>query len=309
MNRLRRSFALLSLGLLTGPPAPANSAPGGVLDSGVPTNVHGWRTDPPLDVALYDRTEGRMLPVWYQHGRYYVAGEPGHEYEIRLRSARDARVLAVTSVDGINVVTGETAAIGQAGYVLEPGADAAIDGWRKSLGEVASFVFTAPRRSYAARTGRPDEVGVIGIAMFREAQPARLADAFAQPRWRDEAENSAPAEVRDSTSARRETAGAGTNEDRAATRAAESKSAAGLDRARAAPAAPPPALGTGHGARRDSRVTRTEFERASATPDAVVRIYYDSRRNLVARGVVPPDPPVARRRPDPFPAGGFVPDP
>lgn len=296
MNRLRRSLALLSLGMLAAPSSPASAAPEHALDAAVPTTVHGWRTDPPLDVALYDRTDGRMLPVWYRHGQFYVAGEPGHEYEIRLRSSHDSRVLAVTSVDGVNVVTGETAAIDQAGYVLEPGAAAAIDGWRKSLGEVASFVFTTPRRSYAARTGRPDEVGVIGIAMFREAQPARLADAYAPQRRREDAGNSASADAGDGSSPRRD-----------ASRVGEAKSAAGLDRAAAA--APAPALGTGHGARRDSRVSRTAFERASTTPDAVVRIYYDSRRNLVARGVVPPNPPVARRRPDPFPAGGFVPDP
>ena len=305
MNRLRRSFAVLSLGLFAAPPSPAGSAPAPALDAGVPTSVHGWRADPPLDVALYDRTDGRMLPVWYQQGQYYVAGEPGHEYEIRLRSTHDSRVLAVTSVDGVNVVTGQTAAIDQAGYVLDPGAAAAIDGWRKNLGEVASFVFTAPRRSYAARTGRPDDVGVIGIAMFREAHPARLADTFAQPRWRGDTADSAAAASTDARAARRErardAANAGAAGAAAATSAAESE--------RSTAAAPEPALGTGHGARRDSRVTRTDFERASATPDAVVRIYYDSRRNLVARGVVPPSPPLARRRPDPFPAGGFVPDP
>lgn len=304
MDRLRRSLALLSLGLFAAPPSPAAATPPGPLDVGVPKSVHGWRSDPPLDVALYDRTDGRMLPVWQQDGQFYVAGEPGHEYEIRLRSARDSRVLAVTSVDGVNVVTGETAALDQAGYVLEPGAAAAIDGWRKSLGEVASFVFTAPRRSYAARTGRPDEVGVIGIAMFREARPARLADDYAQPRWRGEAAESAARDSTGGPGARREAARAAAN---AAAARAAAKASAGVDQASAA--APAPALGTGHGARRDSRVTRTEFERASVTPDAVVRIFYDSRRNLVARGIVPPTAPLARRRPDPFPASGFVPDP
>ena len=45
-------------------------------------------------------------------------------------------------------------------------------------------------------------------------------------------------------------------------------------------------------------------------PATVVRIYYDSLRNLVARGIVPAEPSLARRRPDPFPADGFfVPDP
>ena len=43
-----------------------------------------------------------------------------------------------------------------------------IDGWRKSMDEVAAFYFTALPDSYAARTGRPDNVGVIGVALFRE---------------------------------------------------------------------------------------------------------------------------------------------
>jgi len=40
----------------------------------------------------------------------------------------------------------------------------------------------------------------------------------------------------------------------------------------------------------------------------VLRIYYDSLEHLVAKGVIELEPPVARRRPEPFP-GGFVPDP
>ena len=60
----------------------------------------------PLDIVLYDRTSDRTLPVYSHRGELFVAGEPGHEYEIRLRNTGDTRVLAVTSVDGINVVTG-----------------------------------------------------------------------------------------------------------------------------------------------------------------------------------------------------------
>lgn len=122
----------------------------------------------PLDVRIYDRTAGRELLVYRQGGDRYIAGEPGHEYEIRLRNRSGGSVLAVTSVDGVNVITGRTAAPDQSGYVIEPYGAADIDGWRKSLGEVAAFYFTALPDSYAARTGRPDNVGVIGVAVFRE---------------------------------------------------------------------------------------------------------------------------------------------
>jgi len=48
------------------------------------------------------------------------------------------------------------------------------------------------------------------------------------------------------------------------------------------------------------------FERATATPAEIVTVYYDSRANLVARGVIRDAVPVAPL-PRPFP--GFVPDP
>ena len=63
-------------------------------------------------------------------------------------------------------------------------------------------------------------------------------------------------------------------------------------------------IGTGHGRIEDSRVSYTSFERASRTPAETIAIYYDSYRNLVARGVIrEPSVPAPR----PFP--GFVPDP
>jgi hypothetical protein len=68
-------------------------------------------------------------------------------------------------------------------------------------------------------------------------------------------------------------------------------------------------LGTGHGRRLDSGARYTSFERASDEPDEVIRIYYDSRRHLAARGIIPwPDRRFAERQPQPFPAE-FVPDP
>ncbi|HKY89719.1 MAG TPA: hypothetical protein VJM11_01715, partial [Nevskiaceae bacterium] len=61
------------------------------------------------DLSLYDRTDGRYLPVYGFNGRQYVIGEPGHEYEVHLHGRGSGRVLAVTSVDGVNVLSGATA--------------------------------------------------------------------------------------------------------------------------------------------------------------------------------------------------------
>jgi hypothetical protein len=59
-----------------------------------------------------------------------------------------------------------------------------VDGWRKSLERTAAFYFTALGDSYAARTGRPEDVGVIGVALFRrKAEPPQPFSGIAsEPR-------------------------------------------------------------------------------------------------------------------------------
>ncbi len=119
------------------------------------------------DVEIYDRAAGRALPIYESGGHWFVAGRPGNEYRVTIRNRESGDLLAVVSVDGVNVVTGETAAAAQGGYVIERGRQLSIAGWRKSLEKIAAFYFTNLGDSYAARTGRPDNVGVIGVALFR----------------------------------------------------------------------------------------------------------------------------------------------
>ena len=247
-----------------------------------------------VQVDVVDRDNGETLHVWRDHGRPVVAGRPGARYAVRLVNTSSQRVLAVVAIDGINVISGETAGVGQRGYVLEPWQRAEITGWRKSDSEVAAFEFTALSDSYAARTGRPDDVGVIGVAVFREAPQVALAESpplMPRPRLDGMAKAAPPAE------ASRDSAGA-------AVRSAAPE-------VRAAAPQPSERLGTGHGERETSVARTTTFERASAQPAQTVAIRYDSLDNLVAAGIVPP-PHVAWTGPRPFPADpspGFVPDP
>src|ERR1700682_1384586 len=123
------------------------------------------------EVSIIDRDSGAVLSPHYYRGEYWVAGTPGARYAIEIRNRSGERVLAVTSVDGVNVVSGATAGWDQTGYVFSPGERYQITGWRKSDAEVAQFTFTDSPNSYAERTGRPANVGVIGVALFRERQP------------------------------------------------------------------------------------------------------------------------------------------
>lgn len=232
-----------------------------------------------IDVAVISRATGQRLPVWNHQGQLYVAGTPGEKYSVLVSNRRRERVLAVVSVDGINVITGETAAPGQSGYVLEPRGRVDIHGWRKSLAEVAAFVFTALPESYAARTGRPGSVGVIGVAVFREARPARIQQ---------------PAPMARSDAPRSEADGAGRRDS------ATAEPSGALSKSEEK-------LGTGHGERETSEARWTHFLRASERPRELVSIYYDSRANLLARGIIPGRPRTAE--PNPFPGFRFAPDP
>ena len=120
------------------------------------------------DITVYDRAENRTLPVYFHDGRHYIVGRPGNEYQVNVRNNQPNEVLAVISVDGVNAVSGETANWTQSGYVLSPYTSFGIKGWRKSMQRTAAFFFTQHENSYAARTGRPDNVGVIGVAVFRK---------------------------------------------------------------------------------------------------------------------------------------------
>ena len=132
-----------------------------------PVAAH-WRSPELVSVDVYDRTEATSLPIYPKDGRRYIVGTPGHEYAVRIRNNTGERILAVTSVDGVNVVSGETASPEQSGYVIDPYGSVEIAGWRKSLERTAAFYFTDLGDSYAARTGRPGNVGVIGVAVFKE---------------------------------------------------------------------------------------------------------------------------------------------
>jgi len=253
------------------------------------------------DVTVYDRVENRMLPVYRHDGRYYVVGRPGNEYQVRVRNRAGGDILAVVSVDGVNAVSGETANWNQTGYVLGAGQGYDVRGWRKNLDRIAAFFFTEHQNSYAARTGRPDNVGVIGVAVFRRKTEPEARIDQTPPRElpssgaRDDISNAPSAES---------SYGSGPGSTRSAESSADSMAGA----RRQAPAAQrSPSLGTGHGRIESSQVTYTSFERATANPEEVIAIRYDTYANLVALGVIRA-PRLATPTPTPFP-GQFVPDP
>lgn len=262
---------------------------------------------PLATLDLVDRDSGQVAPVHYKDGRAWVPGRPGARYALRVHNLTGARVLVVLSVDGVNVISGQTADWRQTGYVLDPGRSYDITGWRKSDSQVAAFEFAPIERSYAAQTGRPGNVGVIGMAVFSERvyepPPPPRAPAVGALSERRNAEASAAVPAAPTPAA---TAQAGAPSALAGRAAEADNASSARDEATAKSR-----LGTGHGQREWSVTRHTAFERARSTPDQVTQLEYDSLERLVAAGIVPGPMEWPQRPPRPFPSNtaGYVPDP
>ena len=122
---------------------------------------------PGVSISLTDES-GSPLPAFHAGGRTYAIGEVGRRYAIVIHNETGARLEAVASVDGLDVLDGRRASFEKRGYVVAPWGTVEIDGFRQSDDHVAAFRFGSVRDSYAARTGSDRNVGVIGVAFFQE---------------------------------------------------------------------------------------------------------------------------------------------
>ncbi len=234
---------------------------------------------PLVQMEVVHRDSGQWLPRHFHRGEQWIAGIPGTRYSVRLTNNTGDRMLVVLSVDGVNAITGESADPAQSGYVLGPWQSTEVAGWRKSLEGIAHFEFTHASHSYAARTGRARDVGVIGIAVFEEASQHRRLAKYAGNARRHEGQ---------------------------AARAAGASAPAAADDS----AATQQALGTGHGAAEWSPVEQTHFLRLSSRPAQLTELRYDAPTRLIALGIL-----ARPREPRPYPSAprafgaGFVTDP
>jgi hypothetical protein len=215
----------------------------------------GWPPhDGPYELEVV--VNGSARPVYRAGGASYVEGRLGERYTIRVHNRTGRRVEAVVSVDGRDAIDGGSASFAKRGYVVSPWSHVELEGFRLSQSEVAAFRFTTVRDSYAARTGTPWTVGVIGVAVF----PERVYRPPPLPPYAYDEE------------ARR---------DRASGRskgAPAPRSAAGGESSRN--------LGTEFGERRHSAVWHTQFERENGwSPDARLQVRYDDREGLCSAGI------------------------
>ncbi|HMR74827.1 MAG TPA: hypothetical protein PKD61_06935 [Polyangiaceae bacterium] len=243
-----------------------------------------WQPRPiPRVSAQIESANGGSLQTFQHRGQTFVLGDHGDRYVIVVRNPTAQRVEAVVSVDGRDVINGRRGDfVRNRGYVVPAFGTTRIDGFRQSLDHVAAFRFGDPGESYSAQMGTPENVGVIGVAVFTE----RVSRAIARERS-------------DSAAAPRAKSAPGRSQSRRVAPSAGEDSAG--------------RLGTQWGEDRTSRVSQTRFERQSNSPTQIISLRYDDAAGLQARGidVFPrrwrPIRPVSA--PQPFPNSGFAPPP
>lgn len=107
----------------------------------------------------------------YQHnGLTYVEAKKGSEYTIEIKNNTWQRILAVCSVDGLDILNGKPALESNPGYVIDGYSSGKFDGFRVSDSQVAKFLFDYKGSSYAAskEDGSERNVGVIGVRIYTE---------------------------------------------------------------------------------------------------------------------------------------------
>lgn len=134
---------------------------------------------------------GSLDYSWWRGDRF-VIGKKGREYQIKVRNLTDARLEVVLSVDGLDVMDGKQASVKKRGYLIAPGKEVVVRGFRTSEENVVTFKFSSVGSSYAnLRHGDTRNVGVVGLAVFTEK--GREPGAEGKTRGRARAFAEAPA--------------------------------------------------------------------------------------------------------------------
>jgi len=290
----------------------------------------------PYELEIMDK-QGRAVTTHALDGRFYVEGSAGQRYIIRVTNPTNQRVEAIVSVDGLDVIDGETADyINKRGYVVPAGGEVRIEGFRVSTAEVATFRFSSVGDSYAGRKGKPRNVGVIGLVIFEEKEQPQLIlqqdpsptdrrdyDYDKDTYWDDideggdggSAGGSPGRDRAERESAPSEPTVSGGTRSRAPSKQSSGKSAdssSTLDRKCCTQKNNRPGLGTEFGERRNSNVQWTKFERKNLTvPDATTELRYNDIDGLRAIGIKIANPHTAgeietRETADPFPNSKFA---
>lgn len=244
-----------------------------------------------LNYALSEVTilvNGNSVAKHTKDGKVYVEAKEGSEYEISIKNHGSSRILAVTSVDGLNVLTGEQASTEDSGYVIAGYSACRIKGFRYNDEKVGAFKFVKKSQSYAKskKDGSVVNCGVVGVVVYDENQPyidwtvtsTGLCGNGTTPEHMKLITMNEPYYTRAN--------GVGGSSDYSSKSQGNTMSCASLNYNNTSNVLCSFDMGSGWGKSKESKVTSTEFTRGDKTQR--FEIYYASREALIDMGVIQP---------------------
>lgn len=225
----------------------------------------------------------RPADEYYHQGQVWIEGREGSNYTLRFTNRSPNRVLAIFSVDGLDVLRGKPAGHLSEGYVVNANSTIDVPGWKLDNENAAEFFFSRSNKSYVAKIGgNVNNTGVIGAMVFREAAPAYYQQPFTftatpqiQPNW--SISNTSGAVNASLVDLNNITVGSVARSARSWSMPSNSTQTSFASQE----------VGTGFGPATAWNTVNTTFARENPTvPNAIMAIYYDSAKNLQRMGIV-----------------------
>jgi hypothetical protein len=121
---------------------------------------------------MHVQVNGRACKEYIHKGMSFIEARAGTNYTVKIKNDNPYRVMAVLSVDGLDVVTGKPAEETNTGYIIDAYSSLDVKGYRISDDNSASFIFTSKGNSYVQQVkSNATDAGVIGLRTFKEKVP------------------------------------------------------------------------------------------------------------------------------------------
>lgn len=242
---------------------------------------------------------GKPIPVYhnFRDGTNWVEAREGTRYEIEIKNNSYNRILAVVSIDGLNIINGKHEKPEEApGYVLNSYMSEKIPGWKVSQEKVREFYFTRPENSYSKKLGADQHnIGVIAAAIYKEKPQYTIYTNYTLPPYRWEKWNGPYNPV--TYDGHSSTYSCSIPQNPEVKCCFLSSPLGGADYS------PSAQLGTGSGDKMQFETVGVYFgERVLET---ILTLYYDSKEGLQRRGIWTEE---RNALPKAFPGGPFCPD-
>ncbi len=238
------------------------------------------------------KSKGQFKPIKVYNdteGRNWVEARDGTEFGLEFYNPTNQNLLVISSVDGLNIITGKRASIeSHNGYIVEPFKKLFIEGWRISQEKIKAFQFTKNKKdSYAAKaTGDDSNVGVIGVAFFKKI--IYNYNAYAT-NW-----------VGNPKGTRNTDGKVYKNQSFGFSKTISTTSLEPMAMFNCSATMDSFEMGTAMGKEKESAITYC-YDSFETVPYYDFTIYYDSKENLIANGIMKPE----KKLPEPFQNTGF----